>query len=294
MAVVGRTLAIGLLLIGATASAQTLYGARGGSFTASDLFILDPADGSIITTAGPIGFAISGLAIDPNSRVLYGSTSNNSAASPRSLIRINRMTGAGTLIGAFGVGGAETMADLAFAPDGTLFGAGSAQNLYTIDTNTGAATLIGNNGNGSGLGNALEANAGGTFYYAGDPNGADGDLYTQDPSNAALTSIASLSGAPGDPENAIAALSFAPNGSLFAVVLDTVNAGEARGTAYLTIINIATGAVQNLGGTVTFLDAIAFASPRNAVPAVANPSLLVIAALLGALGMHRIRRRARS
>ena len=58
-------------------SASILYGADGAGGNLSNLYILNPADGSIISTVGPIGFSITGLAIDPTTGVLYGTTSRN-------------------------------------------------------------------------------------------------------------------------------------------------------------------------------------------------------------------------
>ena len=86
----------------AVASGQVLYGTTAANTTTSNLYILDPATGAVVSTVGPIGFAVTGLAVNPLTGVLYGSTSNNSANSPGSLITINKATGQGTLVGSFG------------------------------------------------------------------------------------------------------------------------------------------------------------------------------------------------
>lgn len=121
------------------------HGADGaGGNPATNLYVLDPTNGAIVSTIGPFGFAITGLAFDPSTGVLYGSTGNQSPTSPKSLVRIDTSTGAGTLIGSFGVSG-QTMADLTFG--GTLYGSGSSRgDLYTVDRATGLATFVGASG----------------------------------------------------------------------------------------------------------------------------------------------------
>ncbi len=123
-----------------------LYGTDGSQGNPSELYILDKSDGSIGTTVGPIGFAVTGLAIHPTTGVLYGSTSNNDANFPGHLITINKETGQGTIVGDFGFivaasvgpfGGiaTQTMADLTFNPSGVLFGwlENSTDDLFTIE-----------------------------------------------------------------------------------------------------------------------------------------------------------------
>ena len=73
--------------------------------------------GALICTIGPIGFSVTGLAVHPTTGVLFGSTGNASPIYPGSLITINKTTGAGTLVGSFGIQG-KTMTDLTFTSDG--------------------------------------------------------------------------------------------------------------------------------------------------------------------------------
>jgi hypothetical protein len=72
--------------------------------------LLNPATGAVVSTVGPIGFSVTGLAYDPVAGILYGSTGGNAGSNPRSLIRIDTTTGAGTLIGPFNTN--TPMADL--------------------------------------------------------------------------------------------------------------------------------------------------------------------------------------
>ncbi|MGB5080506.1 MAG: PEP-CTERM sorting domain-containing protein [Burkholderiales bacterium] len=73
-------------------------------------------------------------------------------------------TGGKTVIGSFGIGGGQTMTDIAFDPSGNLWGI-SFNSIYTINKTTGAATLVGNHGISQG--NALAFSAAGTLYAAG-------------------------------------------------------------------------------------------------------------------------------
>src|SRR5215216_3279616 len=102
-AYVALLVACGALLFTATASAQeVLYGADGAGGNLSNLYILDPTSGGAFQNIGPIGFAVTGLAVDPTDGTLYGSTSrmtSGGAPNPGSLITIDRATGAGSLVG---------------------------------------------------------------------------------------------------------------------------------------------------------------------------------------------------
>ncbi len=99
-----------LLPSAAPAFGERLFAANGGGGADSTLYILNPATGAVASTVGAIGFSVTGLAYDPITGVLYGSTGNNST-SPRNLVRIDTTTGAGTLIGPFNTN--TPMADLA-------------------------------------------------------------------------------------------------------------------------------------------------------------------------------------
>ena len=71
---VGLTLGFCLTATVPVSAAEVLYGADGAGGNASNLYILNPATGGTVSTVGPIGFAVTGLAIHPTTRVLYGST----------------------------------------------------------------------------------------------------------------------------------------------------------------------------------------------------------------------------
>src|SRR4051794_30958127 len=83
---------------GTSATSNVLYAAYGGSASASDLYTVDPATGAK-ASVGAIGFAVTGLAVQPGSGTLFGVTSGGGDASTRKLITINKTTGAGTVVG---------------------------------------------------------------------------------------------------------------------------------------------------------------------------------------------------
>src|SRR5262245_16582450 len=240
-------------------AAETLYGADGSQGNPSNLFILDARNGALICTIGPIGFSVTGLAVHPTTGVLFGSTGNRSPISPGSLITINKATGAGTLVGSFGVAGA-TMSDLTFTSDGTLYGwlsdpSGGPESLYTINLTTGTATKVGTSGLSDTFGGGLAANSSNTIFLAAD--GDDGALRTVNRSTGAVTTAATLDGTSG---NAISAMKFNAAGILHGVDLSGGNPQRAE----LITIDTSTGALTSLGPTVDRLSAIAFDNTQTA------------------------------
>jgi hypothetical protein len=251
-----------------TGGTELLFGSLGTNATTSDLYLIDADTGALDRMIGPIGFAVTGLAVHPQTGVLYGSTSHNSAASPRSLIRIDPVTGAGTLIGAFNVlSGAnpQTAADIAFAPDGTLYGIfePSLDDLYTINLTTGAGTLVGvasQSTAGSGL--AYDT-ATGKLLWGGE--GAQGSLLILDRTTGTAVDGPTLTGSAG---REIAALDFGCDGTtLFGVQLDDAGGSNPRPTELVTI-NQTSGAVTVLGSSIEKLDAIAAACEFTWIDAV--------------------------
>ena len=292
-----RTIVLGLglvaVVVAAPAWGESLYAADGAAGNPlTKLYILNPTNGGALAVVGPIGFAITGLAFDPTTGDLYGSVGAQDVAAPRSLVKINRSTGAGTLIGPFG---GCVMPDIAFNATGTLFGWSDScsddDDLFTIDITTGAGTQVSDSGLST-FGSGLAFNAAGVLYLAGD--GAQGVLRTVDPGTGVPTDGPTLSGAPGNAEAAVSALAFDGADTLFGSVL---NQGSTR-NAFLVTIDTSTGAVTNLGPSVDRLDAIAFGPTfplPNPAPALTRSSMIVLAGLLAMVGIAaatRERRRA--
>jgi hypothetical protein len=258
------------------ARADVLFAADGEhGNAATDLYTLDPATGAKVATIGPIGFAVSSLSVNPITGVLYGDSAPRSN-SPRQLITINPFTGAGTLVGPLGV----TVDSIAFDHDGTLYGWSgriSGSSLYTINTATGAATKVGTSGiTDTGAGMAIDP-SGRLFLTSG---GASGPLRTVDKSTGAVTTVATLSGAPIG-TGAMKSLSFDRSGTLFGVNLAEGGPGNpgAPGASFLVTINTTTGAVTSLGASIPGLDAIAF---QLTVP---EPSPLALVVSGGTIGL---------
>jgi hypothetical protein len=266
-----------------TANAQSfLYGATGGT-AAGTLFTLDPATGTATTVGALVdasagGYAVTGLVYDWTAGVLYGSTTANSPTAASSLVIINPLTGLVTPIGSFNI--SRTMADLTFdSATGTLYGANAVNsNLYTINITTGEATLIGlaNVSNVAGVGVAI--NSDGNIY--GTPNGSTRDLVIYNPFTGAASSVFTLTGAPYA-AGAINALAFDSSGVLYGL---NVNLADPNRATHLVTIDLTSGAITDLGPTVSRLDAIAF----GPIPEPSVFGLIVLAAAMGV--MQRFRR----
>ena len=289
---IGLTLGLAFSLAAAAPglAAEVLYGADGAGGNPSNLYILNPATGAIASTIGPIGFAVTGLAIHPTTGVLYGSTSRMSAASPHSLITINKTTGAGTLVGSYIVGSLETMADLTFTSDGTLYGwlEPASDDLYTINTATGAATLVGNAGIST-FGSGLAASSSDVLFYAG--FGDSGAFDTISRATGLPTTVGTLD---GSTDNAISAMAFNAAGTLYAVRL--ADSKTPPRPADLLTINTTTAAITVVGPTVDSLDAIVFdggvvvVTTATAVPTLDTMGLVALLVLLAGGGLWMARR----
>ncbi len=240
-----------------------LYGATAGSNLGGELVRIDPATGAVTRVVGPLvdaignQYGVTGLAFS-ESGVLYGSTSNNSETAPRSLVTIDLFTARVTLIGPFGAGPKNTMADLTVDPtSGKLYGAGSfGADLYTINQTTGAATIVGASGFSLTLGSGLAANGSGTIYGA--PLGSSGDLVTYDTMTGTPSTAAILTNAPF-PEGSIGAMAFSGS-TLFGVNIDLTNA--ITRPSHLVTIDTSTAVVSDVGASIDYLDALALATTR--------------------------------
>jgi DNA-binding beta-propeller fold protein YncE len=283
-----------LLQWAAPAFADRLFAANGGGGNSSTLFILDPETGAVISEVGPIGFAVSGLAYDPRTGILYGSTGNNSGLS---LIRIDIATGAGTLIGPFNTD--TPMADLSFDPAGNLFGwsgFNGTRGLYEIDVTTGEATFVGpNTGRGSFLdGNGLAFDAAGNLFGGATDDVADSAaLFSVDPETAVSTFIANLLPLPGNPDASVSALAFDSAGTLFGT-LQNFSGSPNSFDSFLVTIDPDTGAVQNRGQSIDRLDAIVFVPDLQPAPSLSTLGLAVLSVLLLSAGMWQLSRRFRN
>jgi hypothetical protein len=236
----------------AAAPPPVLYGAVGGFNATSQLYSIDPATGAG-TPIGDIGNAVTGLAEDPTTGVLYGVTSNETTT-PNTLITINKSTGAGTIVGPLG----KIVADISFNSSGQLFGwSEDDDGLVTIDKTTGTATVVGATGLGTrGDGLSFDKNDV-LFDMSKNDNGA---LWTVDTSTGVPTTVATLNGGP-DTGNPINSASFGcDRTTLYAV---DGGGNESSGTWFLVTVNTSTGAVTTIGTTVPGLDALEWSCPQQ-------------------------------
>lgn len=275
--------AVTITSLGAYAQ-QVLYGANGaGGNPATVLVTINTATG-VATTVGPIGFAVTGMAQSPITGVMYGSTGGLSPVAPNNIIRIDTTTGVGTLIGPTGFG--SPVADIAFRADGTLFGwTESTDELVTINLATGAATVVGPSGTGT-SGTGFGISPGGVLYLTG--HGATGDIGTVNAATGLYTAGPAMVGSPNNGQ--MPALAFNSAGVLFA---SDFAGGGAGGASNLVTVNPATGAITNIGVTISGLDALAFgapATPRD-VPTMSEWSLIAMLLLLLGSGIWFVRRR---
>lgn len=276
--------AVGLLLNlnHAPAATSVLYGATAAG-GAGELYTINPLTGAMISNVGPLNdslganYPITGLAFNPLTGVLYGSTGNSVASSAAKLVSINPTTGLVTMIGSFNAGPVNssgtpsTMSDLAFDSAGNLFGIGSigGPQLYSINLLTGQATVIGSTGLTSTSGGGLAISPAGAFY--GTPTSSRFGTY-----NSGTGAYANIANPTKPVGGAYAALAF-DGGTLYGLDL-----GSTPAQTHLVTFDLGTGAVVDIGASIGNLDAIAF----TIVPEPSTVTLL----LAGAVGLFCSRR----
>ncbi len=287
-----------------------LYGADFSEGNSSNLHILDKSDGSSQSIVGNIGFAVSGLAIHPQTGVMFGSVLSVDPTAPGHLITIDRETGAGTIVGSFGFSeslelgslglGPQIITDLTFDPMGRLFGWTIPQDndIFQIDINTGLATRVGESGLPTptvgeesifSIGFGLEFDSSGTLYLSGFgvPEGEGASLthvlHTVDPTTGSVLDELFLM---GDIASIffIVSLAFDEENRLFGSALGLTK-GE-QGENFL--INIDTGS----GETTTLGE---LGAPPQLFPAIVfdpipEPSTLALS-LVGVLVLFSVYRR---
>jgi hypothetical protein len=270
--------ALGVLALaaGQADAAPTVFGATSSGH--GELYILNPATGGSLQDIGPLNdaaaanYSVTGLAFDPISGLLYGSTGGKSGTQ---LLTINPATARVTVVGSFNAGTAS-MTDLAFDPSDNLYGISSSggANLYSVNKVTGAATEIGASGLSFTEGGGLAISSGGVFYAAPIP----GEYGTYDPTTGAYTHIATPATPAGG--GTYGALAFAGN-TLYG---DNLAPGTAGGrVTHLVTIDPTTGTVTDIGPSITDLDAVAVAVPE--------PGAVTILLGSGAISLFAARRK---
>lgn len=173
-------------------SADRLYTTERASST---LLTLDRNTGQVLNSVAfdrPIGTHPRGYDLSPGG-ILYGVIGSGGTGSTPLLYTINPLTGVTALVGT--MTGAVGIEALAFAPDGTLYAAGSSTDyhpsdkLYRVNVSTGALTLVGGlslPGGGTPDIDDLAWGSDGFLYGADSLTGVAADLYRINPSTAAL------------------------------------------------------------------------------------------------------------
>jgi len=248
-----------VLAINSVASDLYASSAAGGP---GELYRLNPANGTMLQDIGPLNdvtglnYPITGLAFNPITGVLYGSTGNNPITTGARLVTINPSSGLVTVIGSFNAGPVNssgtptTMADIAFDLSGNLYGVASigGPNLYSISLLTGQATLVGPNGvSTSTTGGGLAISSTGVFY--GTPTASRFGTY-----DSTLGTYSNITNPTKPAGGGYGALSFDENGVLYGL---NVGSGSPPPT-HLVTFDTTTGAVTDLGASLDSLDAIAF------------------------------------
>lgn len=133
-----------VLLVGAPAGAQTLYGTLHNGSSPSTLIELNPATGAQIAVIGSVGYAVNGMAWDATTDTLYATTSTNDSSFPDGLITIDPATGAGTPVGS----GAGQLVNVPTANSaGELYGwTEDSDDLVLWNTAAGTITVVGSSG----------------------------------------------------------------------------------------------------------------------------------------------------
>lgn len=265
-------LVAGSLVLGAQVTeAQVLWGSSSkGGANPSSVFTLDTATG-LATLVGPsgLGDGVSGIKFDTLSGTMYGIL--GSGCTGARLITIDTATGAGTVVGALvgagfdgttGCGGGSDA--LAFAPDGTLYAAGTsfgATSLLKVEKSTGVVLelhptptyVAGLAFDPSGVLWASHGNS--SFTFA---------LHTVDPATGAQTSTLLLS----EPV-VVSDLAFAADGTLYASLPSENN---------LATVDTASGLVTRIGSfgpAAGRISGLALASAVSQLTALAPARLWV-------------------
>lgn len=265
----------------AGAQAESLYAASAAG-GAGRLCILNASNGAVIQDIGALNdatganYGITGLAFNPITGVLYGSSANADPGTRAKLVTINPLTAAVTLVGNFNAGPTNasgvpaTMADIAFDSQGNLFGIGSigGPQLYSINTATGQATVIGSTGLTSTTGGGLAISAGGTFF--GTPTASRFGTY-----NSGTGTYTNITNPVKPVGGAYAALAFNAAGTLYGLNLGS---GSPPPTHLVTMDSA--GNVTDLGASLNSLDAIAFGPSPVPEPATLAAMGLGLAAMV--------------
>jgi hypothetical protein len=244
------------VLLGTTGDCNNVN--QGGPCTeTSTLVQIDPRNGALVATLGPVGFTVNGLAWDPTSNKLYATTAVGDIVF-HGLITIDPATGAGTPVD-------STLVNFGLPPDpqfvgspihsiaidssGNMvgwynkFGAGVTDTFVHIDKATGVATTFDNTG--------ISTRTNGVAFAKHDFlwNIAPGTAFLLDPADGKPVASETLS-----PPKAAALGDFNPVGNQYY----GLNFVPGAATAFLEVVDVKKGTVTTVGQTVNDLHTLTF------------------------------------
>jgi hypothetical protein len=230
-------------------SPAVLYVASGTFGVQGILYTLDPANGGVLSTVGPLhdsagnNYHITGLKYHPMTRIFYGVTGD--PTSPDYLVIVDPTTALVTPIGPLGA----VLTDIAIDPTtGIMYAvSGLNQKFYTINTSTGQAVQTGSTGLGFQNGGGLAADRTGALF------GVDNfSVYSYN----MIAGMATLIG-PTGLQNLVRAADFDPSNVLYG--LEGGGGIDNNHLRWLVTINITTGIGTRVGQIpANDLDALAF------------------------------------
>jgi hypothetical protein len=246
------------VLLGTTGACDNVN--PGGACTEkSTLVEVDPRNGALVRTIGPVGFTVNGLAWDATSQKLYATTAVGDVVF-HGLITIDPATGAGTPVNPslvnFGLPpdpqfGGSPIHSIAINSFGNLVGwynkfpppAGVTDTFVRINKATGVATTHENTG--------LSTRTNGLAFARHDFlwNIIAGTAYLLDPTDGKPVASVTLS-----PPKAAAIGDFNPVSNRYY----GLNFAPGTSTAFLVVVNVKKGKVTTVGQTVDDLHTLAF------------------------------------
>jgi hypothetical protein len=233
-----------------------------------------------IRVGGVVSVAVTGLAMHPTARVLYGITVPSSRLPP-SLVTIDPYTATAVVVGPL----KATGSDIDFDSKGTLFiWLSNGSQLGVVDLRTGAASALGVPGTASTSGGGLAIDRRGKAFVAA--SSSTGALDQLDVLTGKRVGSHELYGAPL--QGPINSLTYSPTGILVGVNSDA----RAPGKSALVMINGATGAVTPMGSLPDGADALTFDRDAGSALSIGSKHdllLIILGVLVGLLGLGAIR-----
>lgn len=281
-----RCLMVAVLLVGAQAGAQALYGTVGAGGGTSRLIQLDPTTGAQIASIGPIGYLVNGMAWDQSTGTMYGTTSTNDSVFPNGLITIDLTTGAGTPIGS----GAGQLVNIpACDAAGNLYGwTEDSDDAVAWDKGAGTITVLGDSGLGT-LETGLAFSPGGTLYLvnSGDDPGTDATIYSINTGTGMPTLVGTVGPLP---------FGMAHHGKFnpadgYYYGIDRTPYWDTSGWQ-IVVINVANQTIVRFMPTVDNLHTLAFVGGQaEPIPTLSRTGLIAMLLLLAGAAILVVRRR---